>query len=116
MITVGRGAWALLATLGLCGCSSDPFGVGAECTDGLNCGDGANAACIRAWPQGYCTEFGCSLGSCPEGARCVSGIQFADVPFETYCLATCTGASDCRENYRCAEIGAAEKVCAPALP
>lgn len=107
---------AFLVSLGLLACSGAPTGVGAPCTDGTNCGEGATAACIRAWPQGYCTEVGCSLGSCPEGARCVSGIQFADVPFDAYCLATCQEASDCRDRYRCVDIGEAEKVCAPSLP
>jgi len=103
-----------LVTLLFAGCGAGPSqGVGAACSTGEDCGGRTTAACILRWPAGYCTEFDCSLGSCPSGSHCVTGITFPDVQIDAFCLATCQENSDCRQGYRCTEINRPEKVCAP---
>ena len=104
----------LALLLGLAACDRDP-GVGAPCLDAArDCALTARTACILAWPGGYCTEIDCQLGSCPSGARCVTGISFPNVPLDAFCLATCELPTDCRPGYRCGTVGTtADKVCAP---
>jgi hypothetical protein len=104
-----------LAALFACG-DGDAKVIGDPCSSGNLCGVNPRAACITAWPDGYCTEIDCALGSCPIGARCVTRVSFPNVPFDAFCLETCTGAGDCRDGYRCVDISSMEKVCAPALP
>lgn len=105
---------AVWAALSLAACSGEGGGeVGDPCTDGVDCAYRAGSACILPWPGGYCTEVACTLGSCPTGARCVTGIQFQDVDYESYCLSTCAQEGDCRAGYRCVDVSLPEKVCAP---
>jgi hypothetical protein len=104
----------VLLALGLAGCSGEGAAeVGDPCEDGNACAFRTGSACILSWPDGYCTEVGCTLGSCPTGARCVTGIQFADVSYESYCLSTCDRDGDCRDGYRCVDVSLPEMVCAP---
>ena len=105
---------ATLAVVGLTACAGEDSGiVGEPCTTGHGCGTASGAACILRWPEGYCTEFDCTLGSCPEAARCVTGITFANVPVDAFCLVVCRSAQDCRAGYSCMEVGGPERVCTP---
>ena len=92
-----------------------PLVVGDGCTDGEECTSGATAACIIAWPEGYCTEIDCRLGSCPAGSRCVTGLTFPNVSFDAFCLSTCKANTDCRTGYMCSDVNAPEMVCTPRL-
>lgn len=111
---MGRLTGALIALLLAAGCGADDLeGVGQPCREGNDCPLRAASACIVPWPEGYCTEVACTVGSCPSGARCVTGIEFAGVPFDAFCLQTCQTERDCREGYRCVDVSLPEKVCAP---
>ena len=104
-----------LAAAFACG-DGDAKVIGDPCSSGNRCGVNPRAACITAWPDGYCTEIDCTLGSCPIGARCVNGVDFPTVQLDAFCLEKCDGADDCREDYRCVDISSTEKVCAPLQP
>ncbi len=90
--------------------------VGGPCSESNACDLSNTSACILAWPQGYCTEYDCQVGSCPSGALCVTGVTFRDVPVNSFCFATCQSDADCRDGYRCADVSEPEKVCAPVNP
>ena len=88
--------------------------IGEECSSYTECGGiESRTACITEWPEGYCTELSCTLGSCPLGSRCVTGISFANVSIEACCRATCESNEDCREAYMCTDDGQTERTCAP---
>lgn len=116
-ITVGRIPWAVVGLawmVAVMACDSASRGaVGSSCTDAAECSEANATACILAWTDGYCSEIDCSVGSCPEGSRCVRGIRFANVPFDAFCLAVCTPANRCRSGYRCADLSMPETVCVP---
>lgn len=103
----------VLVVLLLMGCGEAATGVGSRCTDGNECELRSTSACVVSWPDGYCTEFACTVGSCPDGARCVSGITFPGVPFDAFCLDACAVETDCRDGYRCVDVSLPERVCAP---
>jgi hypothetical protein len=107
-VIVLAGLSALIAA-----CGSEVGTVGKPCSDSNDCPARLTSACIARWPDGYCTEVECSAGSCPEGSVCVRGIQFSNVPFNAFCLSTCSTADDCRSGYACADLGTEGKVCAP---
>lgn len=118
MSALRYGGFALalgLATACVAACGEDAgrAEVGEACTLTEDCAFRREAACIIAWPEGYCTEVACSVGSCPTGARCVTGIEFAEVPVDAFCLATCEQPEDCRAGYRCVDVNLPERVCAP---
>jgi len=96
-----------------CGEAKDLKSVGDSCADFTDCGGRSKTACIVGWTGGYCTETLCTPGSCPDGARCVTGIQFSEVPFDEFCLATCANDGECRTGYRCTDISGPERVCTP---
>ncbi len=91
----------------------DTQDVGDACGDGNDCQTRSVSACVVRWPQGYCTEVGCTVGSCPTGSRCVTGIDFQDVPFDAFCLKTCEQEAHCRDGYRCVDVSLPQRVCAP---
>ena len=99
--------------LGLWACGNVGAKVGDSCEKGDECPNEGFPACIQTWPDGYCTELQCVLGSCPAGSVCVRGIRFPDAPYDAFCLATCTSDADCREGYRCGDVSLPEKACAP---
>ena len=105
---------ALLALFALAGCGDVASkAVGSPCEDGDGCELRSNTACVLTWPEGYCTEVDCSVGSCPAGARCVTGLTFPSVAIDAFCLATCRTEADCRDGYRCVDVSLPERVCAP---
>lgn len=69
------------------GVDASAAGVGSPCADATDCAGGA--ACLGAFPGGYCATLGCTAGSCPAGAACV---RVDGVPS---CLRTCAGDGDC---------------------
>ncbi len=107
----------LILALALIACGDgDAAVIGDPCGTGNGCGVNPRGACILAWPEGYCTEIDCSLGSCPSGSRCVTRVSFPNVPFDAFCLKSCENLDDCRDGYRCVDISSTEKICAPAQP
>ena len=110
-----RASLVLVALAAGCGAEA-PATVGDACRDFSECAARASAACIAAWPDGYCTELACQTGSCPSGSRCAQGLMFDGVPFESFCLTTCTSTPDCRDGYSCVDIAQAEDVCVPENP
>lgn len=74
--------------------------IGDECTTSTDCSPDGNRICDFAQTGGYCTIKNCSPDSCPDDALCV---RFGDEPrFErSYCMAACSGGSDCRDDYSC---------------
>lgn len=98
-----------------CGSELGLGDIGDACGHYSECGGiESRAACINEWPEGYCTELSCTLGSCPLGSRCVTGITFANVSIEAFCLRTCESNADCRDGYNCTDVGQPDKTCTPA--
>ena len=100
-------------------CDGDADGTDADCQDDAALGDACDndaeclpgQTCLRApehalFAGGYCGLVDC-LGQCPAGASCV------DTFGESYCLANCAGAQDCRQGYLCATVDRGRKVCLP---
>lgn len=119
MIRRGLIAFALLAALvGPTACDEEIKEVGSPCGEAVEeaCTFSPAGACILSWPEGYCTEIQCNVGSCPAGSRCVRGVTFVDVPFDAFCLRTCNSDLDCRDGYRCTDVSEPEKICAPLTP
>ena len=113
--TALRGLAGLALAL-LLGCGASDRAVGEPCTTGASCPAGFTTACVSVWPDGYCTEVACQAGSCPPGSRCVRGLRFTNVPFESFCVATCANNDDCRAGYLCQDVRQPERVCLPAAP
>lgn len=88
---LARTATALLALLALSACAAE---IGDECTSDAECGQGR--FCDRSSRGGYCTVTPCRPGTCPENSVCV---EFENE--ETYCMALCESAGDCRGGYFC---------------
>jgi len=105
----------LLALLG-CGDPALEPHIGAQCISSLDCENRQTSACIAIWPQGYCTEVDCSLGSCGATSACAAGLTFSGVSFSNFCLATCATLNDCRPGYTCVDIAQSKKVCVPENP
>ena len=79
-------------------CTGAPTGaIGDPCVGSGDCDDyGApfTAACVTAFPDGYCAAF-CVDGACPTGSRCA-------LDFDGLCIKECASAGDCRTpDYEC---------------
>ncbi|MFO0746838.1 MAG: hypothetical protein U1F43_14375 [Myxococcota bacterium] len=68
--------------------------VGDSCTTQTDCG--ASMFCERSMPDGYCTLEGCTARACPDEGVC---IEFD--PDTSFCMASCSSNSDCRDGYTC---------------
>ena len=79
------------------GCAAE---IGDSCSTSVDCSPEGDRICDVAQIDGYCTIKNCSPDGCPDDALCV---QFGTEPrFErTYCMAACSGQSDCRDHYEC---------------
>lgn len=62
-------------------------GAGATCLTASDCA--GQAACLSAFPGGYCAVLDCPANTCPSEARCVR------VDGEPSCLLACGGDDDC---------------------
>src|SRR3954465_5438780 len=107
----------LLALLALAEFACTPK-VGDSCTVSTNCSASGDRLCDITQPGGYCTIFNCEPGSCPDDSKCVNfGTKLslksdttdcipsqANSPYKrSFCMATCSKDSDCRngDGYRC---------------
>jgi len=115
---------ATLAALMAAGCGHE---IGDSCEIGTDCSPNGDRICDTKSPGGYCTIQGCDHDSCPEEAICVSFFtgtssnrscttndectvdelcslsgwcapRSAEV---RYCMKSCGGSGDCREDYEC---------------
>lgn len=84
---------ALAAAWLAAGCAPE---IGDACVTSADCSVNGDRICDVAQPNGYCTIRDCEPDTCPDGARCVE-FRF-DEPrhASTWCMATCSGDSDCR--------------------
>ncbi|MFZ9885903.1 MAG: S8 family serine peptidase [Myxococcota bacterium] len=84
-------------------------GVGAACGSDFDCSFAADAECILAWPQGYCTRQ-CDDGYCGAGGSCELLECGAGVDCNV-CLTACVNDGQCRseDGYVCDMFG----TCAP---
>jgi hypothetical protein len=102
-----------LASLAAAGCAPK---IGDKCVLSTDCSQQGTLVCDTSQPAGYCTQLNCSNGSCPNNAVCVEfqssvpGCAYDDYqsPSRTgrsFCMAHCSGASDCRQSdgYTCAD-------------
>jgi len=85
--------WLLVAlAMGmLAGCGSS---IGDDCDNNQDCPSGSY--CDKVMPGGYCTIIGCRPDDCPDGSVC---IEFYNG--ERFCMASCKGDGDCRDDYSC---------------
>jgi hypothetical protein len=103
---------AVLAPLAAIGCAPK---IGDKCVLSTDCSQQGTLVCDTSQPAGYCTQLNCTNGSCPNDAVCVEfqasvpGCAYDDYqsPSRTgrsFCMAHCSGSSDCRqsEGYTCA--------------
>ena len=67
-------------------------GVGEHCTSAADC-DGN--VCITL-SEGYCSQKGCTAGSCPAGSEC-----YTFTNEDTYCLKLCSSNADCKFDQIC---------------
>ena len=106
--------YLLLLLLGGCGASEAVEGaIGEPCDERAQaCLSSGRSACLVDWPNGYCTEVDCTLGSCPTGSRCATAFAFPDVNVDALCLLTCEQPSDCRDGYTCS-ADPAGPICVP---
>ena len=91
-------------------CQQTGPGAGDACDDDDDCGDLFECLKPPAAPGflgGYCGTAGCDQ-DCPGDAVC--GTVFG----ERFCLQACTRHSECRADYRCADVGLAVNACIPA--
>jgi hypothetical protein len=113
----------LLAVLAAVGCGKE---IGDDCIVSSDCSPNGDRLC----EQGYCTVKGCDYNTCPEEAACIrfwSGgfsnktcTSQTDCTFDElcslkglcvsrsaevrYCMKTCDGNSDCRDDYECRDL------------
>lgn len=102
--------WALAIALALLGCQPD---IGDSCSTNADCSLTGDRLCDPTSPGGYCTQFNCLPGKCPDEAACVgfySAFSSAcentlpEQRFErSFCMKKCSSEGDCRESegYKC---------------
>jgi hypothetical protein len=91
-----RFALVLFSLLAVVACKPQ---IGDPCFQAIDCSpDGTGGRiCDVTSPEGYCTIINCTSDACPEEAACVAfrgGEQ-------SFCMASCLTAEDCREGYDC---------------
>jgi hypothetical protein len=75
------------------GTEADRLGVGAECTETVECDEDTNQECLREFTGGYCGIMGCvSDEDCPDAAACIAQ------PNGNYCFRICADKAECNEN------------------
>ncbi len=103
-----RGLYALVFAFCAAGCTPS---IGDKCTLSTDCSLRGDRLCDTSQPGGYCTIFNCAGNSCPDYATCVlfhpsiQGCGYDDrSPSRTgrsFCMASCSGNSECRGGYTC---------------
>jgi hypothetical protein len=104
--------WSFAVVAFLAGCQPN---IGDACTQHTDCSATGNRLCEPNLPGGYCTIFNCEPGGCPSEAACVAyGIAPSVKPEcavqqnqrleRTFCMARCSGNSDCRSGYACVNL------------
>ena len=102
-----------LATAALSASACKPE-IGDECKLSTDCSITGDRLCDTSQPDGYCTIFNCTAGSCPDEAICVSfhaadpskrpDDRFGESRFERrFCVRACDANSDCRSGYVCVD-------------
>jgi hypothetical protein len=103
-------SWALAAAIVMLGCQPD---IGDPCTTNAQCSLTGDRLCDPTSPGGYCTQFNCLPGKCPDEAACVGFYgklsnacpnALPEQRFErSFCMKKCTSDDDCRtgDGYRC---------------
>jgi hypothetical protein len=103
-------SWALSAAIVMLGCTPD---IGDSCKTVADCSLTGDRICDVTSPGGYCTQFNCIPGKCPDEAVCVGFFTklsnacsepLTDQRFErSFCMKKCSSGSDCRESegYAC---------------
>jgi hypothetical protein len=91
--TLHRAVTVLLAAglLALTGCGAI---VGDSCEVDTDCGTGLS--CDTTLPDGYCTLGDCARFGCSDEGVCVRFDAYT-----SFCMAPCTSAGDCRDDYEC---------------
>jgi hypothetical protein len=96
----------------LLGCTPQ---IGKKCTLSTDCSQLGDRLCDTTQPGGYCTVFNCEPDQCPN-AICVAFNPMLDPAcgaatdgrwprFErSFCLASCNGDGDCRDQYQCIDL------------
>ncbi len=108
----------------LMGCGNE---IGDSCSISRDCSTKGERICDQASPNGYCTILGCDFDTCPDEAECIRFFtssttnlscttDIACAPDELctlggfcvprssevrYCMKTCGGSGDCRDDYEC---------------
>jgi len=110
METPSPKSWVLCAATVLLGCQPD---IGDACKTVADCSLTGDRICDVTSPGGYCTQFNCIPGKCPDEAVCVGFFTelsnacsepLTDQRFErSFCMKKCSSSSDCRESegYTC---------------
>lgn len=92
---------ALVVFAGLAfGCKAE---IGDSCKVSTDCSVTGDRLCDTSMPDGYCTQFNCSEGSCPDESVCVEFHPDAERFSRRFCVRGCEKASDCRPGYVCIE-------------
>jgi hypothetical protein len=93
--------------------------IGDDCSLSTDCSKNADRLCDTTMPGGYCTIYNCSAGSCPDEAICIafkSSESTAPACYDpqdssrlrrTFCMRKCDSRGDCRSQYDCIDMGAA---------
>ena len=84
-------ALAIASLLIIAGCSPQ---IGDDCDNDSDCP--SEASCDRSTRDGICTIKDCKPGDCPSESVCA---QFGR--HESYCLRSCSGDDDCRDDHSC---------------
>ena len=95
--TMRLGIALLLAAVAITGCAQN---IGDSCSGSSDCSQTGERQCDLAQPGGYCTVFSCDPDTCPEGA-CVEWRFIPSRTAETWCMQTCGGDGNCRNDYYC---------------
>lgn len=94
--------------------------IGDECTTAADCSQEEPRLCLtdvlEGYPGGYCTVFNCEPGTCPSESVCVgyrsnlsdteecSGALSDSRLQRSFCMRSCSSASDCRSGYACIDL------------
>lgn len=109
--------WSLVASVVLAAlhvaCQPD---IGDDCTTSIECSQTGDRICDVTQPGGYCTQFNCEPGNCPDESNCVAfdarlsplkecrDDNGASRITRAWCMKICESNEDCRDGYVCADL------------